>query len=241
MTPVYVGRNPDHRTSGPVGDRRLKVARRIRLESPPPPQRGRITHARRDEPPTPRPVRCSSPLCCVIGHARGLRWTGARRRRPPSPHRERPPPRRRPAPSGSGSLGRGQIPTPAAALDAFRAFVQTEQAFHLAGDMLMKVGDLTLQAAIVSDVAKGDEQGTIDLRGPGVSIRLVDRPRRRHGLPAGGEPRLADLAGGKGAFSNPLGGLAVEGLEADRHRRCRAASRPTTSASRTRRASTARR
>ena len=42
----------------------------------------------------------------------------------------------------------------------------------MAGDMLMKVGDLTLQAAIVSDVSKGDEQGTIDLRGPGVSVRL---------------------------------------------------------------------
>ncbi len=38
-----------------------------------------------------------------------------------------------------------------AALDAFRAFVQTEQSFHLAGDMLMTVGDVTLQAAIVSD------------------------------------------------------------------------------------------
>lgn len=99
-----------------------------------------------------------------------------------------------------------------AALDAFRAFVQTEQSLHIAGDMLMSVGDVTLQAAIVSDASHGDEKGTIDLRGPGVSIRLsiilLDGTvylrvanRDWQTVPAGA------------AFSNPLGGLAVEGLE----------------------------
>ena len=99
-----------------------------------------------------------------------------------------------------------------AALDAFRAFVQTEQSFHLAGDMLMSVGDVTLQAAIVSDVSHGDEKGTIDLRGPGVSIRmsivLLDGTvylrlanRDWQTVPAGE------------AYSNPLGGLAVDGLK----------------------------
>jgi len=106
----------------------------------------------------------------------------------------------------------GANPDAAAALDAFRAFVQTEQAFHMAGDMLIKVGDLTLQAAIVSDVSKGDEQDTIDLRGPGVSVRLsivlVDGAVYL---------RLANrdwqkLPAGSGA-SNPLGSLAVEGLK----------------------------
>jgi hypothetical protein len=115
-------------------------------------------------------------------------------------------------PPGSASSA-GANPDAAAALDAFRAFVQTEQAFHMAGDMLMKVGDVTLQAAIVSDVAKGDEQGTIDLRGPGVSVRLSII------LVAGTVYlRLANrdwqkLPAGSGAFSNPLGGLAVEGLK----------------------------
>ena len=100
----------------------------------------------------------------------------------------------------------------AAALDAFRAFVQTEQSFHIAGDMLMTVGDVTLQAAIVSDVSHGDEKGTIDLRGPGVSVRLSIvlvngtvylrlANRDWQTVPAGE------------AYSNPLGGLAVEGLE----------------------------
>jgi len=99
-----------------------------------------------------------------------------------------------------------------AALDAFRAFVQTEQSFHIAGDMLMSVGNVTLQAAIASDASHGDEKGTIDLRGPGVSIRmsiiLLDGTvylrlanRDWQTVPAGD------------AFSNPLGGLAVEGLE----------------------------
>jgi hypothetical protein len=116
-----------------------------------------------------------------------------------------------PAPvSPSASAGPNQ--DAGAARDAFRAFVQTEQSFHIAGDMLMSVGGLTLQAAIVSDVSHGDEKGTIDLRGPGVSIRLsivlLDGTvylrlanRDWQTVPAGS------------AFSNPLGGLAVEGLE----------------------------
>jgi hypothetical protein len=115
--------------------------------------------------------------------------------------------------AAASSSSAGVNPDAAAALDAFRAFVQTEQAFHMAGDLLMKVGDLTLQAAIMSDVAKGDEQGTIDMRGPGVSIRisivLVDGTVYL---------RLANrdwqkLPAGSGAFSNPLGSLAVEGLK----------------------------
>ena len=112
--------------------------------------------------------------------------------------------------SPGGSAGTNQ--DAAAALDAFRAFVQTEQSFHIAGDMLMTVGPVTLQAAIVSDVSRGDEKGTIDLRGPGVSIRLsiivVDGTvylrlanRDWQTVPAGE------------AYSNPLGGLAVDGLE----------------------------
>lgn len=113
-----------------------------------------------------------------------------------------------PSPSASA----GPNADAGAALDAFRAFVQTEQSFHIAGDMLMSVGDVTLQAAIVSDVSHGDEKGTIDLRGPGVSIRmsivLLDGTvylrlanRDWQTVPAGD------------AYSNPLGGLAVEGLE----------------------------
>jgi hypothetical protein len=78
--------------------------------------------------------------------------------------------------------------------------------------MLMSVGNVTLQAAIVSDASHGDEKGTIDLRGPGVSIRmsivLLDGTvylrlanRDWQTVPAGD------------AYSNPLRGLAVDGLE----------------------------
>jgi hypothetical protein len=117
-----------------------------------------------------------------------------------------------PSSSTSPSTSAGPNPDAGAALDAFRAFVQTEQAFHIAGDLLMSVGDLTFQAAIVSDVAHGDEKGQIDLRGPGVSIRmaivLLDGTvylrlanRDWQTVPAGN------------VFSNPLSGLAVEGLK----------------------------
>jgi hypothetical protein len=105
----------------------------------------------------------------------------------------------------------GPDPDAGAAVDAFRAFVQTDQSFHLVGDMLMTVGDVTLQAAIASDVSDGDEQGTIDVRGPGISIRLsvvlVDGTAYL---------RVANRAWqtvpGATGFSNPLGGLQVEGL-----------------------------
>jgi hypothetical protein len=108
-------------------------------------------------------------------------------------------------------LASGPDPDAGAAVDAFRAFVQTEQSFHLAGDMLMTVSNLTLQAAITSDVSKGDEQGTIDVRGPGVSIRLslvlVDGTVYL---------RIANRAWQtvptRAGFSNPLAGLHVEGL-----------------------------
>ena len=117
-----------------------------------------------------------------------------------------------PSAATNPSTSAGPNPDAGAALDAFRAFVQTEQAFHIAGDMLMSVGDLTFQAAIASDVAHGDEKGQIDLRGAGVSIRmaivLLDGTvylrvanRDWQTVPAGD------------AFSNPLGGLDVEGLK----------------------------
>jgi hypothetical protein len=118
-----------------------------------------------------------------------------------------------PTPSAlpSPSAG-GPDPDAGAAADAFRAFVQTEQSFHLAGDMLMTVGKITLQAAIASDASKGNEKGTIDIRGPGVSIRLsivlVDGTVYL---------RLANrdwqTVPARAGFSNPLSGLRVEGLE----------------------------
>jgi hypothetical protein len=116
------------------------------------------------------------------------------------------------ASAGPSSQGVNPDPDAGAAVDAFRAFVQTEQSFHLAGDMLMTVGDLTLQAAIVSDVQHGDEQGTIDLRGPGVSVRvsvvLLDGTAYM-----GLARREWQTIPAQGAFSNPLAGLDVEGLE----------------------------
>lgn len=105
----------------------------------------------------------------------------------------------------------GPDPDAGAAADAFKAFVQTEQSFHLAGDMLMTVGRITLQAAIASDVAKGNEKGTIDIRGPGVSIRLslVLLDGTVYLRLANRDWQTVPAAAG---FSNPLGGLQVEGL-----------------------------
>lgn len=109
-------------------------------------------------------------------------------------------------------LTSGPDPDAGAAADAFRAFVQTEQSFHLVGDMHMTVGARTLQAAIASDVSKGNEQGTIDVRGPGVSIRLslilVDGTVYLR--IANRDWQAVPMRAG---FSNPLAGLRVEGLK----------------------------
>jgi hypothetical protein len=103
-------------------------------------------------------------------------------------------------------------PDAGAALEAFRSFAQTSQSFHLTGDLLMSVGDVTLQAAITSDVSEGNEQGTIDLRGPGVSVRLsIVLLDGTVYLRLANRPWEA-VAGGAG-FSNPLAGLHVEGLQ----------------------------
>ena len=78
--------------------------------------------------------------------------------------------------------------------------------------MLMSVGGLTLQAAITSDISNGNEKGTIDLRGPGVSVRLsVVLVDGNVYLQLARRP-WQSVAGGA-AFSNPLGGLRVDGLQ----------------------------
>jgi hypothetical protein len=123
-------------------------------------------------------------------------------------------------PSSSGSDdgpaatgGGGADSDAAAALDAFRAFVQTDQSFHMRADMLLTIGPLTLDMEVNADVAGGDEKGTIDVRGAGTSVHMdivvVD------GTAYG---RIAQrdwiVLPADTSSSNPLLGLDVEGLEA---------------------------
>lgn len=123
-------------------------------------------------------------------------------------------------PSGSGPASAapsaassdGADPDAGAALDAFRAFVQTEQSFHLQADMQMTVGGRSIDMDVAADIAGTDEHGDIIVRGGDSSVhlevvvldgiayaRLANRPWEQAPLET--------------SSSNPLATLDVEGLE----------------------------
>jgi len=124
------------------------------------------------------------------------------------------------APSGSGlasaapsaAASEAADPDAGAALDAFRAFVQTEQSFHLQADMQMTVGGDSIDMDVAADIAGADEHGDIIVRGGDASVhlevvvlggvayaRLANRPWEQAPLET--------------SSSNPLVTLDVEGLE----------------------------
>ena len=100
-----------------------------------------------------------------------------------------------------------------AALDAFRAFVESDQSFHLTGDMKMTIAGVVVDMDVVDDVSGGNERGTIDVRGPRLSVHLAvtiadgtaylkiaNRPWQKIGKATNS--------------SNPLVGLKIDGLQA---------------------------
>ena len=119
------------------------------------------------------------------------------------------------SPSGTASpvaSPAGPDPDAGAALEAFRAFVQTDQTFHMQADVAMTVGTLTMHLDVAADVADGDEKGTIDIVGAGTSVHmeivLVDGTAYGKFARREWQTLPADTAS-----TNPLAGLDVEGLE----------------------------
>lgn len=114
--------------------------------------------------------------------------------------------------SPTSASSSGADPDAGAALEAFRAFVQTDQTFHMRADILLTVGSQTLDMDVASDVAGADETGTIDIRGAGASIHmdLIILDGTAYARVAKGEWQTipADTSS-----ANPLLGLDVEGLE----------------------------
>jgi hypothetical protein len=117
-----------------------------------------------------------------------------------------------PSPSAAGSPSVNPATDARAALDAFRAFIETEQSFHLTADMKLTIAGTLVDMDVAEDVSGGDEQGTIDVRGPRVSVHMEV-------VIVGGKAYLK-IANRKWqqvdvdtSSSNPLGDLQVEGLE----------------------------
>ena len=119
-----------------------------------------------------------------------------------------------PPPSASAAVTPSAKPNTdaRAALDAFRAFIETEQSFHLTADMKLTIAGKLVDMDVAEDVSGGDEKGTIDVRGPRVSVHMQV-------VIVGGRAYLK-LANRKWqkvevdtSSSNPLGDLRVEGLK----------------------------
>jgi hypothetical protein len=77
-----------------------------------------------------------------------------------------------PSPAASPAASDSGDPDAGAAVDAFLAFIQTDQTFHLTADMNLTVADKVVTMYLVDDVGKAAEKGTIDIRGAGVSLHL---------------------------------------------------------------------
>lgn len=117
-----------------------------------------------------------------------------------------------PSPSATRSASVNPATEARAALDAFRAFIETEQSFHMTADMKLTIAGKVLDMDVAEDVSGGDEKGTIDVRGPRVSVHMEV-------VIVGGKAYLK-LANRKWqevdvdtSSSNPLGDLQIEGLE----------------------------
>jgi hypothetical protein len=114
-----------------------------------------------------------------------------------------------PSPEGSSS---GADPDAGAALDAFRAFIQTDQSFHMNADMQVTVGGRLIDMDMAGDVAPPNERADIIIRASGASVameivlvdgvayaQLANRPWQI--LPT------------ETSSANPLLALDIEGLE----------------------------
>ena len=116
------------------------------------------------------------------------------------------------ADASSGSPGAD--PDSAAAIDAFLAFIQTQQTFHLTADMNLTVADKVVTMYLVDDIGKAAEKGTIDVRGAGVSVHLevivIGGTLYLRAPPNGG---WQSVEIGSGA-ANPLAGLRSDDLVA---------------------------
>jgi hypothetical protein len=118
------------------------------------------------------------------------------------------------SPGGTGGTGSGSgaDPDAGAALDAFRAFIQTDQSFHLQADMQITVAGETIDMDMAADVAGGDERGELIIRSgdASVAMELILLDGVAYAQLANRPWQVVPAEAGS---SNPLLGLDVEGLE----------------------------
>jgi hypothetical protein len=99
-----------------------------------------------------------------------------------------------------------------AALDAFKAFVQTEQSFHAQGDLRLTIGSRTVHVDARSDIAEGDEHAHLSVTtgGAGIRMEIILLDGKAWGKIAQREWQEIPV---EGTATNPLASLAIDGLE----------------------------
>lgn len=117
-----------------------------------------------------------------------------------------------PAASSSASSSVDPDVDALAALDAFRAFIETDQTFHMTADMQLTINKVLVDMDVAEDVSGGNEKGSIDIRGAGVSIHMevVVLDGKAYLKLANRKWEKVDV---DTSSSNPLGDLRVDGLQ----------------------------
>lgn len=122
------------------------------------------------------------------------------------------PPRASSSASPSAAVSPSGDPDAGAALDAFKAFVQTQQSFHVQGDLRLRVGAQTVHMDIQNDIGDGDEHANLSITTGGAGIRmeiiLLDGTAYAKIARREWEEIPIDVAS-----TNPLAALAIDGLE----------------------------
>jgi hypothetical protein len=116
-----------------------------------------------------------------------------------------------PGPGAASPTGPSAVDS-AAVLDAFRAFIQTEQSFHLTADAKLTIAGQSVEMDVAEDVSGGDEKGTVDIRGRRISVHfaVVIVDGKAYVKLVNRKWQSIDI---DTSSSNPLGDLEVDGLK----------------------------
>lgn len=114
--------------------------------------------------------------------------------------------------SPSAAVSPSDDPDAGAALDAFKAFVQTQQSFHVQGDVRLQVGSQTLHMDIQNDIGDGDEHANLSITSGGAGIRMEIILLDGKGYAKIARRDWEEIPFEVGS-TNPLAALAIDGLE----------------------------
>ena len=115
-------------------------------------------------------------------------------------------------PSGTASSSASLDVDAIATLDAFRAFIQADQSFHMTGDMQLTIDRQLVTMAVAEDVSGRNETGTLDFRGTRLSVHMAVVILHNKAYLKVGNRKWQRVAAATSS-TNPTGDLRVDGLK----------------------------